>query len=370
MVSAVVLAATGAIILTDAGQILGVSKSTVIGYFRIHGWFMGLAVAAMLGALFLNRRRQMLRGRWMLGFAVVVIGCLLATKFATPYILFPSKQHETTYKTVGEVEGYLAPADHVYVVEHKDVVRAYPQKLIWQNHIFGGDFEGDDIVFTYCVLTNLPVSYVNELNGQPMDLKVLAQTNNNLLLWDTHSGEIIQQITSTCDISKDSLEPLPVVEMSWKAFRDIHPDGTVAFIEFTTPLERVLDAMMPLEDAHGGDDWMFGTVDVSDDRLHSKEKIIGVVDGNEALAFTRDYLAREGLVYADVGGKRLVLAHLPEHDVIVSFDRMREGEVQEVTEVDYHGNTREHGKLDRAFIYNGPMWAVWVHYYPDTQLFQ
>ena len=138
------------------------------------------------------------------------------------------------------------------------------------------------MVFTYCVLTNLPVPYENDLNGEPMDLKVLAQTNNNLLLWDTRSGEIIQQITSTCDLSKRELEPLPVVEMSWGAYQELHPDEWVAHIEFSSPLERLLDMLMPLEEAHSGDDWMFETVDLADDRLHSKEQVIGVADGDEA----------------------------------------------------------------------------------------
>lgn len=306
----------------------------------------------------------------MLAFAVVVIGCLIATKFATPYILFPSKQHSTVYRAVGELEGYLDSTDLVYAVEHEGVVRGYPQKLIWQNHIFGGDFAGDDVVFTYCVLTNLPIPYTNELDGEPMDLKVLAQTNNNLLMWDTRSGEIIQQITNASDISETQLEPLPVVEMSWQAFQNLYPDGTVALIEFTTPLERAMDAMMTVEDAHGGDDWMFSTVDFSDERLHSKEKIIGIADGDESRAYTRGYLVNEGLVYADVGDKHLVLAHLPEHDVIVAFDRMRDGKLLDVTEVDYFGNTTEHGKLERAFVYQGPMWAVWVHYFPMTELYR
>jgi hypothetical protein len=218
------------------------------------------------------------------------------------------------------------------------------------------------------VLTNLPVPYANDLNGQSMNLCVLAQTNNNLLLWDTRSGEIIQQITNTCDLSRRQLEPLPVVEMSWRAYQALHPDGSVVFVEFSRPLERILDAIMPVEEAHAGDNWMFNTVDLTDERLHSKEQIIGVGDGGEAVACTRDYLERVGIENVSVGDKRLVLAHVPEHDVIVAFDRMADGSEVVVTSVDYFGRTAEHGQLRRAFIYNGPMWAVWAHYYPETGL--
>jgi hypothetical protein len=66
--------------------------------------------------------------------------------------------------------------------------------------------------------------------------------------------------------------------------------------------------------------------------------------------------------------KRLVIAHIPEYDVIVAFDRMKDQQELTVTEVDFFGQTKEHGMLDRAFIFNGPMWAVWVHYYPQTKV--
>jgi hypothetical protein len=65
-----------------------------------------------------------------------------------------------------------------------------------------------------------------------------------------------------------------------------------------------------------------------------------------------------------------VIAHIPEHDIFVAFDRLRDGEEVEVSEVDVFGNSRKHGRLDPVFIYNGPMWAVWVHYHPDTKLFK
>ena len=44
------------------------------------------------------------------------------------------------------------------------------------------------------------------------------------------------------------------------------------------------------------------------------------------------------------------------------------GEEVEVTTVDYFGHTEEHGKLRRAFVYTGPMWAVWAHYFPQTEI--
>jgi hypothetical protein len=211
---------------------------------------------------------------------------------------------------------------------------------------------------------------VNDLDGEPMDLKVLAQTNNNLLMWDTRSGEIIQQITNTCELSQRQLEPLPIVEMSWKSYQALFPNGDVLYNPFEKPLERLLAVLMPLDEAHSGEAWMFNTVSVDDTRLPSKEKVIGVKDGAEAIAFTRDYLREAGVVNTTVGDRSIVVAHIPEHDIFVAFDRRKDGQEIEVTEVDFFGNTKEHGRLERVFVYNGPMWAVWLHYHPDTKLFK
>jgi len=362
------LSLAGAFILTDAGQIFDVSKDVVIGYFRVHLFIMSTAVGLALAVVALNRFWKVF-SHWQVAiFLLLVIGGLLATKFATPYVMFPSKQHTAVYKDIPDADGYLQPDDTVYVVEHNGVARAFPQRLVWQAHIFGGDYGGDDIVFTYCVLTNLPVPYRNDLDGKPMDLRVLAQTNNNLLLWDTQSGEIIQQITSARDLSNKQLEPLPLIEMNWSAYQSLYPNGSVAFVEFRRPLERILDILMPLEAAHGGDDWMFNTVNLDDDRLHSKTKIVGIADGGEAVAYTRDALVRAGITTVSVGRKRLALVHIPEHDVIVAFDRRVNGQEVLVEEVDFGGNTGAHGRLQRAFVHNGPMWAVWLHYFPHTDL--
>jgi hypothetical protein len=51
--------------------------------------------------------------------------------------------------------------------------------------------------------------------------------------------------------------------------------------------------------------------------------------------------------------------------MFVAFDRKQNGH-----EVDVFGNTLDHGKLNRVFIYNGSMRAVWAHCHPETALFK
>ena len=75
-----------------------------------------------------------------------------------------------------------------------------------------------------------------------------------------------------------------------------------------------------------------------------------------------------GVVNTRVGDLRLVIAYIPEHDTIVAFDRMKAGEELQVDDVDVFGNTAKHGQLERVFLHNGVLRAVWAHYHPDTIL--
>jgi hypothetical protein len=342
----------------------------VVAYFQNHLFIMLLSTGLFAVAVYLNRRFSFVR-TWMIAlFGAFLLACFVATKYLVPYVMFPAQQHQAVYKTIEEAagEGYLQPDDTVYVVSRNGVTKAFPQKYLWVSHIFGGDYGGEEVVLTYCVLTNLPVPYINDLDGEPMDLRVIAQTNNNLLIWDTRSGEIIQQITNTCELSRRQLEPLPVSEMKWESFQALFPDGEVLYNPFEKPLEKILDFLMPLDEAHSGEEWMFKTVSFDDTRLPSKEKVIGIKDGEEAIALTRDYVRKAGVVNVRVGQESIAVAHIPEHDIFVGFDRMKDGQELEIDEVDFFGNTPGHGRLEPAFIYNGPMWAVWVHYHPKTKL--
>lgn len=370
LASSAALALIGVFVLTDVGQLLNIGKGTVVMYFQNHLPVMFLSLALFAVAIYVNRRFSFVR-TWVLAlFGAFLIGCFVVTKYLVPYVMFPAQQHHAVYTSIEEAasDDYLQPDDTVYVVSHNGVSRAFPQKYLWVSHIFGGDYQGEDVVLTYCVLTNLPIAYANDLDGEPMDLRVLAQTNNNLLMWDTRSGEIIQQINSSCELSKRQLAPLPIVEMTWKSYQALFPEGEVLHNPFEKPLERLLAVLMPLDEAHSGEAWMFHTVALDDTRLPSKEKVIGIKSGGEAIAFTRDYLRSAGVVNTRVGEQSIAVAHIPEHDIFVGFDRMTDGQEVEVTEIDVFGNTPEHGQLEPTFIYNGPMWAVWLHYHPETKL--
>ena len=92
------------------------------------------------------------------------------------------------------------------------------------------------------------------------------------------------------------------------------------------------------------------------------------VEDFRALAFIECSLGALALERGDSAEARQHIDVARQLLHLVAFDRAPDGEELTVTEVDFHGNTPEHGQLERAFVHNGPMWAVWLHYYPETEL--
>ena len=365
-----VMALLGVFIMTDIGQIIGVEKPTVVMYFENSSLIMLISFLLLLGAIILNVRKKLVKTWVIVVFGLLWSVAIISTKYLSPYILFRTQQYNSEFISIKDAHDYLKNDDVVFVLDLNGVQRAYPRDYIWQAHIIGGDFGDENVIFTYCVMSNLPVPYINDLDGKEVDFKVLAQTNNNLLIWETNSGEIIQQITNTCEFSQKKLEPLPVLEMTWAGYKKAYPKGTVFYNEWDRPMEKIMNSLFSLEETWYGDRWMFNTVNLEDQRLPSKEQIIGLSDDLEEkqIAFTKSFLKKEGVYNTSIGNKKVVLAYFPEFETIAAFDRGADGEEIMVNEIDFYGQTPENGKLDRIFIYNSVLWAVWLDYFPNTEL--
>ena len=82
------------------------------------------------------------------------------------------------------------------VIEKDGVARAHPQAQLMRPHLAGNEegLDGENVVMTYCAMANLGVGYTPEVEGEKLELEVLAQHGNNLILRDNKTGEPIQQI--------------------------------------------------------------------------------------------------------------------------------------------------------------------------------
>lgn len=364
-----ITAGVGAIFMTDIGQIFGIEKSVIVWYFKYSTIIILISLILLVTAIFIANKNHLQSKKWSIIFSITWLLLIATSKYLTPYILFRAQQYNAKYIPISEAEGYLEDTDRVLVVNYNDVQKAYPPENIWQAHIFGGDFGNDNVIFSYCVMTNLASAYLNEIDDEGFDFKVLAQANNNLLIWDTKRNDIIQQITQEYEFSKRKLEPLPVLEMTWEGYKKLFPNGTVLYNTWNTPVEKIVSALFSTEDTWHGDNWMFNTANLDDKRLPSKEHIVGIRDDLQAeqLAFTKDFIKNNGIYNFDIGNRKLVISYFPEYETIACFDRVIDEQAVEITKLDVFGESPQ-GKLKQVYIYNSVLWAVWAHYYPNSKV--
>lgn len=366
-----IIAASGAVIMTDLGQMFGVSKQLVISYFLNNRILILISFLALAAAVVINFRIHLLK-KWVIGsLCALWLIAVLSTKYVVPYAMFRTHQYNAEFMDINDVrEDYLQDDDIVYAINFNGEQKAIPAKYIWQGHIVGADFGDQNVLFTYCVMTNLAIPYLGEIDEEPVDFKVLAQTNSNLLIWDTGNNEIIQQITNTCEFSERKLSPIPMFEMTWHGYKKLFPNGELFINEWDTPMEKALNLVFDREAVVYGGQWLFETVELDDDRLPTKEHIIGFrdEDNDKQIAFTKAFIREKGMLNTTVGDKNIVIAYYPEFETVAAFNREKNGEVLEIDDIDIFGNTSEHGKLQQEFLYSGVFWEVWMHYYPDTEL--
>ena len=362
------LAIAGVCIMTDFGQIFKISKDIVVFYFKYNRWIIGVSFVLLIAAAYINYNNKFIKKKWIIILAALWLLAILGTKYITPYLLFPTDQFNAEFVEIDVVDDeYLSEDEAVFVIDLNGVQKAYPRKNLWQAHVVGADFGDKEVLLTYCVFTNLPSPYINEPGEDEMELKVLAQTNNNLLLWDINSGEIIQQINSTCEFSKNQLEPIPVMEMTWRGFKKLYPKGTVYYNPLTDPMEKVLSFLFNPEEAWYGDDWMYKTSNFDDKRFPTKEHLIGISNNDSQVAISKELIIKSGSLNVDVGDKKIALVYFPEYETIGAFNRMLNGNIISDDSIDVLGNTPS-GQLKREFVFNSVLWSVWVHYYPNTEV--
>jgi hypothetical protein len=329
------------------------------------------------------------RGIWI---AAILLSALL---YGFPYIWvhlgLRNQKNSARYYSIEEAKEYVSPSHQVIVIENNGVARAHPQAQLLRPHLAGNDegLDGENVVMTYCAMANLGVGYTPEVEGEKLDLQVLAQHGNNLILRDNKTGEPIQQIYgfreadatpqeetggAACPLRPTlAMKPWPTFRMTFRGFQKAYPEGTV-FINkppknpilylFDMVLEMVFSSSIDRQ--HRENKPVMDNMTHYDDRLPNKTYVWGVNFGDDAVCWTDDFIVEQGnVVNTEVGGHPLVVAWDPIYE---SLGAWYNDTGSPVTEIDIYGNTPA-GQLKRIEVLRpGLFWHVWVEFFPHTDI--
>lgn len=327
------------------------------------------------------------RGVW---WATILLCCIF---YGFPYIWvhvgLRNQKDKALYYSIKDAREYVSPSSQVIVIENDGVARAHPQAQLLRSHLAGNQdgLGGENVVMTFCAMANLGIGYTPEVEGDKLDLEVLAQHGNNLVLRDNRTGEPIQQIYgfreadaapgqegAACPLRPSlAMRPWPTFRMTFRGFQKAYPQGTVYLNKppsnpllwlFDLVLETLFSASIDRQ--HRESRPVMDNMTHYDDRLPNKAYVWGVNVGNDAVCWTDDFVVEQGnIVNAEVGGDQLTVAWDPRYE---SLGVWYNDSGEPVTEIDIFGNTPS-GRLKRVeFLKPGLFWHVWAEFFPHTDV--
>ncbi|MDH4112721.1 MAG: DUF3179 domain-containing protein [Actinomycetota bacterium] len=207
---------------------------------------------------------------------------------------------------------WLEDNEPVLAVQVDDVAKAYPIRIMTWHEIVNDEFGNTPVVVTYCPLCNTGIAFERPvIDGELLDFGTSGKLfNSNLVMYDRQTESYWAQATGQAIQGKlvpEELDFVPARLLSWKDWREAHPEGEVLSID--TGFDRDYGAN-PYAGYDSGFPFLF-TGDV-DPRLPGTTHVLGITNADEALALPLEELetvaeAGWAVTEVDVGGDRFVV---------------------------------------------------------------
>ncbi|MFB6270362.1 MAG: DUF3179 domain-containing protein [Halobacterium sp.] len=220
------------------------------------------------------------------------------------------------------------PDDLVVAVETADPPRAYPVRYLNYHEIVNDVLDdGRPIAVTWCPLCGSGVVYDRTLDGRTLEFGVSGKlADDDLVMYDRETESEFKQSSGECisgTFEGETLTVLAGAVLSWRDFRDAHPDGVVlqapggeseaassddepAPIEYDdAPYDDYVEGdgfgLAAHRGTGGGREW-------TRDDLDAKTVVLGVDHGGDAVGFPLPRVRDAGgVVQTTVGGLDVVV---------------------------------------------------------------
>lgn len=286
---------------------------------------------------------------------------------------------------------YLTPDDRVVGLFIDGAPVAIPLNIFWWHEIVNLDTSDGPIAVTHCPLTGSTLAFSRStVDGAEFEVSGLLFENNLMMTersGDTQSLWPQMARGARCGPRDgDQLEMLPVAEMTWAAWSELHPTSPVPsqFNGFSRDY-----TLYPYDDYADKDnaDTLFPSSGL-DERRPPKERVLGIPDGSGGVVFPFGELDEGGLTSAVHGSTS-------DGDFVVFWGRTAQAAVayRPVAGGDpltffgalgtlFDEETGSEWSLDGVAV-NGPLegqalepvpeafvafWFAWPLFYPDLEL--
>ena len=214
------------------------------------------------------------------------------------------------------------PADEVDWLEDDEPVlsltiggetRAYPLQVMTWHEIVNDTVGGVPVAVTYCPLCNSGVAFEREVDGRVLSFGTSGMLYaDNLVMYDRQTESLWPQLTGQASIgvlTGAELTAIPMGVVAWDDFQKANPSALVLSRDTGFQRPYGTNPYVGYDDPDG--DLLFGVPGEPDERLATKERVVGISEGQVSVAVVRSSLVGTSPAEVTVGDRTLVVWHTP-----------------------------------------------------------
>lgn len=217
----------------------------------------------------------------------------------------------------------LKDEDLVVLFKNGDDVRAYPHIILDWHEIINDNIGDISVAITFCPLTGTGIGWGRTINGSETTFGVSGLLyNTNLIPFDRQTNSNWAQILNESvngELIGSRVELYQLLETSWATAKNMYPD--IKVVGTDTGFSRTYGTS-PYGDYNTNNDRFFFPV-AKDNRLPLKEKVMAILDDEDAKVYRFDDFSNENIIkdtfkgkeYMVVGNNDFMFSYLLSNDL-------------------------------------------------------
>ncbi len=219
---------------------------------------------------------------------------------------------------------YLNENDFVLGVFLNGEARAYPHNILWWHEIYNDKIGDTEFSVSFCPLTGSGMAVAGKIGNADVDFGVSGNLfNSNLVMFDRQSESFFSQMTFTGIKGEQKgvkLELLPIVETTWKRWKEMYPKTKVA--SDTQGYTRSYTSYPYGNYRENHDDTFRPTNPTMVGLYPAKNRILGIPTSDTDRAYALPEMAKKGdrvVINDTLNGSPIVILSEAEHRLAIPF---------------------------------------------------
>jgi hypothetical protein len=215
---------------------------------------------------------------------------------------------DADYESIAEADMYLDDAGLGLALESAGRAWFFPYQILNWHEIVNTSIDGVPMAVTYCPLCASGIVYRSQVDGQTLTFGTTGKLwNNNLVMHDEQTGswwvQILGQGISGVYDGRE-LDQYPSIEMTWDEFKGSYRSASVLSRE--TGYDRDYTSN-PYGDYQESLDIHYALTHM-DDRLYAKDRVFGVIAGDEVVAYPEKIIFEQGEIAGTLSGSGFTIS--------------------------------------------------------------